>query len=142
MLKSKHNWLLACLIACVFAGCGDPNRTKIIGTWGIDSADTLMSRIKQSDVKRDEDSDSPKMIMHFRSNGEFDTKTQMGAVDRKKEGQWKLVAFDPATGSMVISCEIQTETTEHEINFVDEDTIEMVPPNMAGTKMKLRFRRQ
>jgi len=139
MSKSKHYWLLACLLACIFVGCGDPNRAKIVGTWGIDKADKLVNRIQQSDAA---ESESPKMVIQFRRNGGFETKTLIGAVDRKKEGRWEFVSFDAAAGSMIISCEIKSETTEHEVKFVDQDTIELVPPNMAGTTMKLRFKRQ
>jgi hypothetical protein len=139
----KHKLLLASLGACMLVGCGNANRAKIIGTWGIDKADTVMSRIKQSGEQTGEnDLDSSKMIIRFQRDGGLETKTQMGAVDREKLGQWKFVSFDPGRNSITVTCEIQSETTEHEITFVDENTIELVPPNMAGTNMKLRFRRQ
>lgn len=142
MFNSKHKWLLASLFACSLVGCGDSNRAKIIGTWGIDKADTVMSRIKQSGDTADGNTESPKMIMRFRRDGGLETKTQMGAVDREKKGRWEFVSFDSVTNAMIVSCEIQMETSEHEITFVDENTIELVPPNMAGTSMKLRFKRQ
>lgn len=139
MLEYKYRLLLAPFLACILIGCGDSNRAKIIGTWGIDQADTVMSRIQQSD---EGNADAPKMIVRFRSTGKLETQTQMGDVAREKTGQWEFVSYDPESSSMTIACEIQTDRTEHEINFIDQDTIELVPPNMAGTKMKLRFKRQ
>ena len=131
------------MFACIFAGCGDSNRTKIIGTWGIDKADTVMSRIQQSGDNNDKDSSqSPRMVLRFQRSGELETKTLMGTVDREKKGKWNFVSYDPSNNSMAVTCEIQMETSEHEVTFIDDDTIELVPPNMAGTKMKLRFKRQ
>ncbi len=53
-----------------------------------------------------------------------------------------MVSYNESTNSMTIKCDIQMQESEHEITFVDQDTIELVPPNMAGTAMKLKFKRQ
>jgi hypothetical protein len=141
--------LSASVCACTFAGCGDSNRAKIIGTWGIDQADTVMSRINNADVNSADPSGgqpatagSPKMLLKFDRNGRLETTTAMGAVNRNKQGMWKMVSFDESTGSMTIQCDIQLQESEHEITFIDQDTIKLVPPNMAGTTMKLKFKRQ
>ena len=137
------------LIACMLLGCGDVNRAKIIGTWGIDRADTVMSRIDQSDSSSGTDADAkpdpesqPKMLVSFHRNGQLETSTAMGTVHRKKAGRWELVSFNESEKIMTIECEMQMQKTQHEITFVDDDTIKLVPPNMAGTTMKTRFKRQ
>ena len=141
--------LSASLCACTIAGCGDPNRARIIGTWGIDRADTVMSRINSADSDSSDqsgdysaDEDPSKMILRFHRSGHLETTTAMGAVKRDKQGQWEMVSFNELKNSMTIRCEIQMQESEHEITFVDQDTIELVPPNMAGTTMKLKFKRQ
>ena len=126
--------------ACTLAGCGNANRSKLVGDWGIAQADEVMDRIDASETKPGEPSES-RMKLQFHQNGLLETKTKMGAVDQKKQGTWKMLSFDPVENSMVISCEINTQTSEHTITFVDENTIELVPPNMAGLTMKVKFKR-
>ena len=153
MKRSKPTFigllLSASLCACTIFGCGDSNRAKIIGTWCIDRADTVMSRITTADTnswdQHDDSSmteDSPKMLLRFYRNGRLETTTAMGAVNRNKQGQWKMVSFNQSTNLMTIQCNIQMQESEHKITFVDQDTIELVPPNMAGTTMKLKFKRK
>ena len=43
---------------------------------------------------------------------------------------------------MTILCELFGQQTQHEVQFIEKDLIRLVPPNMAGTKSKLTFRRQ
>ena len=42
----RHRFLIASMLACILTGCGDPNRSKIIGSWEIEQADTVMKRIQ------------------------------------------------------------------------------------------------
>lgn len=83
------------------------------------------------------------MRIEFRRNGRLQTLTRMGKITpNPKQGTWKLISGDIASdGKITIECNLLGQTTEHEIRFIDEDTIEMVPPNMAGTHQKLRFLR-
>jgi len=134
--------LLAAFFACTLVGCGDSNRNRLIGQWGITAPETVMDRIDQADQPSDlptQTEISRRMVLTFKRNGALNTKTRMGDVDQEKTGTWKLISFDGASRLMVISCEINTQTSEHEITFVDEDTIELVPPNMAGLTMELKF---
>ena len=86
---------------------------------------------------------APKMQIEFRANGTFSTITQMGRVNPKpKIGNWEMVSFDAVSNKMQVKCKIGLQETEHEIEFVDTNTIRLVPPNMAGLSMKIRFQRQ
>ena len=101
-----------------------------------------MERIDQVDQPSDlptQTEISQRMVLTFKRNGVLHTKTSMGDVVQEKTGTWKLTSFDEASNLMAVSCEINTQTSEHEITFVDEDTIELVPPNMAGLTMELKF---
>ena len=142
----KPRLLLASMFACMFAGCGDPNRSKIIGTWGIEQADTVMSRIVSEDDGNVQSNagkpDPPKMLLRFHRNGQLETATRMGDLSQEKTGQWKMVSFDESTNSMTIVCELQMQTSDYMVTFLDQETIKLIPPNMAGTKMKIKFKRQ
>lgn len=148
-LTSIQRFLIASMFACTLVGCGDPNRSRIIGTWGIERADTVMSRISQADsetvdgeVETELDSSPPRMTLRFLRKGRLETSTNMGSVTQEKLGTWKLVAFDETTNTMTLLCDIQNQESEHEVKFLDQETIKLVPPNMAGTTMKLKFKRK
>ena len=139
-------FLLSCLLV---SGCGNPQRAKLVGTWEIAQADSLMRRLDETD---DDDSGAngaeamstgPKMQLQFFRNGELTTTTEMGAVSSNpKQGRWEMVSFDEASRQMKVKCQIGMQETEHEIEFIDVDTIKLVPPNMAGLSLKLRFQRE
>ncbi len=133
---------LAAMVACTFIGCGDSNRNRLIGQWGIAAPEALMNRIDQAEDSvdlPDEAEVSQRMVLQFKRNGVLKTRTRMGDVDQEKTGTWKMTSFDEASNLMSISCQINLQNSEHEITFVDENTIKLVPPNMAGLSMKLKF---
>ena len=141
--------IFACLFSCMLTGCGDSNRSKIIGTWEIERADTVMNRIRRTDSEADGregesglDSRPPKMTLRFLRSGHLETSTSMGTVNQEKQGTWKLNVFDETTNKMTLLCDIQNQESEHEVEFLDQETIKLVPPNMAGTTMKIKFKRQ
>jgi len=109
--------LLAAFFACMLVGCGDSNRNRLIGQWGITAPEAVMDRIDQVDQPSDlptQTEISQRMVLTFKRNGVLNTKTRMGDVDQEKTGTWKLISFDGASKLMVISCEINTQTSEHE----------------------------
>lgn len=139
--KSAY-FLLAAVVACTLAGCGDANRNRLVGQWGIAAPEAVMNRIDKNESDSEvpaETEISDRMVLTFKRNGVVHTRTTMGDIDQEKTGTWKLVSFDEASNLMAISCEINTQKSDHEITFVDEKTIKLVPPNMAGLKMKLKF---
>lgn len=82
------------------------------------------------------------MILQFRSNGSLKTTTKMGRVEPPpKEGKWKMLAWDESKQMMNIQCTLGDQTTEHEVRFIEPDLIELIPPNMAGTNNRIKFRR-
>ncbi len=145
---------LSCLLV---AGCSDPNRAKLVGTWTIIEPGRVTKRLdvgvetppsaaNDPSAEHDDPAEStmpPKMLIQFLRNGQITTITQMGTVNpNPKLGSWELVAFDEPTSKMKIKCKIGLQESEHEIEFLDEDTIKLVPPNLAGLSLKLKFQRQ
>ena len=142
--KRRLSILLAFLML-FFCGCSqDPIRAKLIGTWGIEHGDKLTSRVNQDRENTDEMQEdlSERMVLSFHASGSLQTKTRIGDVNREKNGSWKVVDFDDKESVMKISCELMDQQTEHEVRFIEEGLIRLVPPNMAGTTSKVRFRRK
>jgi hypothetical protein len=133
-------------------GCGDANRSKLVGNWDIERANRVFDRVNQSDDEmansenESEPGDSaiaPKMQIQFLGNGSLATITHMGTMTpAPKQGSWEMVSFDESSNQMKVKCVIGMQTSEHDIEFVDKDTIKLVPPNMAGLTMKIRFTRR
>lgn len=131
---------IACMLAMLLAGCGDTNRRRIIGTWELESAARIASRLKETDADSSNNNDS-RMSVEFQSNGVLKSQTMMGSMNRQKEGTWKLLSFDEASSTMRLKCVLGLQESQLDIEFLDVDTIQMVPPNLAGLEMKLRFKR-
>ena len=131
---------IAFTVVTLLAGCEDPNRAKIVGNWEIQSAEDLTDRLIDSESQPEKSSKSP-MRLEFYSRGTMKTSTAMGAIQQEKNGTWELVSMNEPKTQAVVKIAIGLQTTEHEIDFQDDDTMEMVPPNLAGLDMKVQFRR-
>ena len=132
---------LACF-ALTLAGCyQDPVRAKLAGSWKIEHGEKLSKRVNQDEL---EEADDPgeRMTLAFTASGSLQTKTKIGDVIREKNGSWNVVDFDEEQSVMKIRCELMGQQTEHEVRIIEEGLIRLVPPNMAGTKSKLTFRRE
>ena len=79
------------------------------------------------------------MRWEFRSGGTLKTSTNMGSIQGQKEGQWEWLSFDEDDSTAKLKITIGLQVTEHEVQFLDEQTIELVPPNMAGLDLKVQF---
>ena len=148
-MQSLLKVIFASLLACTLIGCSDANRSKIIGTWGIQQADTVMERINEdgSDPTLDPGDFSvnpgpPKMLIRFSWNGQLESSTKMGEIDQGKIGTWEFISYDTSSDKMMVLCDIQNQQSEHEITFINPTTIKLVPPNMAGTRTKITFTKQ
>ena len=140
--------LSCCLLLLALAGCtGDPDRARIVGDWEIATADHLMEQVNAqpdgsiglSDPATDQ---PPRMLIHFYNSGYLATETNMGNVSTKKQGNWKFLSYDAQTRTVKIQCKLVDDTTDFDVIVQDDDTIRLVPPNMAGLKTKLKFVRQ
>lgn len=133
--------LLSTLLVC---GCTENAQNPLCGDWEIASADSLLRRLgPPAEVDAERDGDQPRMLLQFNRNGTWKTVTRMGNFDPPpKEGTWKQLSYDAAKKLMFIQCRIETQITEHEVLFLEDDLMELVPPNMAGTNSKIKFSRR
>lgn len=131
-----HFKMVSILVFVLLAGCTNRTDKRLVGTWQIADAESISQR-----VGADEHSDPPNMTIDFASSGLLTTSTKMGSIDSSKQGTWKITDSEESKNLLTIQCVLQTQTTEHEIQFLSDDLIEWIPPNMAGTTRKIRFER-
>lgn len=129
--------LLITVLLISLAGCSrvTEEQSKLIGNWQIADAETVSERVSS------EDASTAKMTIEFQSGGKFVTNTKMGSIDSTKQGTWEVVSFDAANNVMTIQCELLSQKTQCEIHFLKPNEIEWIPPNMAGTTQKIKFRK-
>ena len=138
MIQKRKNCLgFAVICLLLVSGCNDPVRSKIAGTWEVQKADRLGQRINQN-----QDGAESRMRIIFESGGGLTTQTSMGEIQREKTGSWKLVSFDDQTNIMELVCDLGSGEVPTSVAYLDDDTIKLIPPNMAGTKTKLKFARK
>jgi hypothetical protein len=79
--------------------------------------------------------------LQFYRGGRLDTVTRLPAIQSQKSGLWRLLSYDETKKLATIECELMQQRTQHEVQFLDADTINLIPPNMAGLNVKLEFKR-
>lgn len=147
MTRTGFTWTFTFIcVLSLLAGCDtptDPLMEKLAGTWVIKTVDSVLERVNQEV----EDSESTKvsesrMTIMFSTEGVLETETKMGQLDVKKSGTWSIVSFDESKSVLNIHCTLAGQESNHRVELLDEDSIRLIPPNMAGVDMKLEFRRR
>ena len=132
-------WRFFALLAVfLLAGCHSSESAKILGQWKIAEAAKLSEKIVNDD-DADVDSSDSTMTVQFDRSGKLRTNTSMGNIKSTKQGTWRFLGYDELKGQMQIECTLGMQTTEHDIEFQDDDTIVWIPPKLAGTSQKVRF---
>ena len=138
---------MACATLLVTAGCQHKAASKLAGRWDMQSTEVEGQQAAENAqelhdyVGNGESTGTMSLVFH--RNGKLETYTDfaMASSRKPKIGTWKLASWDEATQIAIIECELLDETTETRVLFVDDDTIELVPPNIAVLEQELRFRR-
>ena len=121
------------LLFVLLAGCGDANRSLIVGSWEISQPDEVAERVSSTD-----EAWAPSMSLEFQNSGAFKSTTKMGRIDRQKTGTWKWLSFNEKTETAKIETSIEGDVNQFEVEFQD-GMIRLVPPNMAGTDVQVEF---
>lgn len=145
---TRFLWLLPVLASI---GCAGEGERKLAGVWQLDSARSLAARLgsgalpqEGADLTPDDTGPvgaSAGITVTFTAGGAWQTTTRTGQIDTTKSGKWKLLKWDPAGPTATIECSQGQQTSEHRIEWLDDDSVKMTPPNMAGLTIKLVFRR-
>lgn len=83
------------------------------------------------------------MSLVFHRNGQLETYTDfpMASTGKPKIGKWSILSWDADEKIATVRCDLFDEITETKITFIDDNTIQLIPPNIAVLEMELRFRR-
>lgn len=135
---------LGFIAVLLMAGCGDPERQKLVGTWVAETPDRVERRV---DGPGSDPTEKPTMLVRFGWNGTLETLTQMGDIQRSKSGRWELLEADPIAGTATLECTLgdsrsPAQTTTLVVEWVDEQTLRMTPPNLAGLDLPMNFQRE
>ena len=65
----------------------------------------------------------------------------MASTGKPKVGKWSILSWDKQAEVATVRCDLFDEITETKVTFIDENTIQLIPPNIAVLEMELRFRR-
>lgn len=147
-------FLLAVLIGFL-SGCQHEAASKITGRWD------MLPPEKISDNKSDASNEKAAantedlynsiaggevegtMSLVFHRNGTLETLTDfpMASTGKPKIGKWSILSWDEESQVATLRCDLFDAVTETRITFIDDDTIQLIPPNIAVLEMELRFRR-
>lgn len=151
--RQTRPWAIWLALFTVVAGCQTAVQHPLVGKWELTQAAELADRVGQpapdastsptaqnnSQEFDQSQAKEPPMVIHFCSDGVLETATKMGGIQSKKQGTWEIKAEGPP---LVIAFVINGQPAETEIEWIGNDQIKMVPPNLTGLTMKLVFRRQ
>ncbi len=160
----------AVLLVAAPAGCSRPGARGLIGQWKLSLPDELRggsggnSRLDaptendsaSSDRNDDTIADNTsslldgvaegetagEMTLIFHRNGSLETITDFPAARSHKHWRWSMVSWDAVKRVAVVRCEMDPESVTTTIRFIDPETIQLVPPNIAVLETELQFTRQ
>lgn len=150
-LAQKSLTVLVCAAVVCLAGCGGSIEKKLIGKWEMD-----MEEVKEAAQAEAGDNpmaamamamlDNAKVTIEFKEDNVATFGTSMGGFDRTVDGKWEVVKSSGNTATIKIeTTNPQTDETSVEegtLTFVDNDTIEMEPPESANMQVeKVTFNR-
>ena len=151
-MLGRFTGLLLLAVMVFQLGCG-PSSTKLLGTWRMEGADQLVemmgglpkpegiagSLLSSAIAAMAEKTDANAEV-EFLSNGSLQTRMSLAGNKTEKSGKWKLISVEGDTYRLW--CQLgEEDPVEIEVTMLDEDTAEMVPPNIAILKRKFKFQR-
>jgi hypothetical protein len=139
----------------ITCGCQHPVASKLSGRWDMLPPEALQGDAggEQDQQATDNASDlydsvaggesAGTMSLVFHRNGKLETFTDfpMASTGRPKVGTWSILSWDEPGRIATLKCTLLDEVTETRVTFIDDDTIQLIPPNIAVLEMELRFRR-
>jgi len=134
-------------------GCQNPGVGRLQGKWRLDNADGLaelmtggprpnegLAGVLDSVVDTVLEQVEASMEVEFGRGGILTTRAQFGGRDAKKEGIWKVI--QSTEQEVVVWFQLgQDDPAEIKVTIVDQDTIKMVPPNIAVLNKTFTFHR-
>lgn len=146
--------LLGCLSAVVLvsSGCRPAIERKLVGSWQLDESEGLAKRMmggnsssvgsELMDTALDEMMEVAQVALsvEFARSGKLTTSTNVMGEPTQKTGTWSMTEHTENTATIEFVLE-GDEPETIKVRFVDDDTIEMVPPNLAVLNREYTFKR-
>lgn len=141
--RASQRWLAIALTAALFSGCNS-KQTQLVGTWVSESAKpNPAGQSSPLDAADGTEPDATNSIqLRFYRSGRLDTFTHLPNIQTQKSGKWRFISYNEVTQTAMIEFELMQQRTRHEVEFLDHNTIRLVPPNMAGLSIKMTFKRE
>ena len=159
--RPRHVFLVVCAaLAMAIVGCGPSGVEKrVIGTWTLAPGDNLAERMlgsenatenqPSSNAPIDDEVDSagePEagrvgIAVHFLRDGQLATETSVMGEVTTKRGTWEIVSQegDRVEIEFVLGSD---EPQQISMLFESDDTVRMVPPNLAVLKRDYLFHKK
>lgn len=133
----------AFMLIILLSGCGKSLHQKIMGKWAIDADNELFDMMGDEQAASEQ---KHKFVLEFSSAGIFRSTVDSSGYVQSKEGRWFFVEGEADVCKLKVSINsdnsnIDPDIVLTEVKFVDEETIELIPPNMDAIKQKIVFRR-
>jgi len=133
--------LLLLMSLCLVCGCGRTLQSKITGKWEIDSSNGLFEMMGDEG-----EASKPRFELEFQRGGVFRSTVTSSGHTQSKEGRWFFVEGAADVCKLRVSInsdnpDIEPDIVLTEVKLIDENSIELVPPNMDVIKEKMTFRR-
>ena len=144
---------LSISLCIALPGCQGVTSAKLLGVWRLEGAEQLaelmtggkrpagsVGAILDSAVEMVSDQLEASMDVEFRSGGRLITRSSFGGKPTEKSGTWKVIRSSES--EIVIWCQLgEEDPNEITVTIIDEQTIKMVPPNIAVLKKSFEFKR-
>ena len=134
--------VFALLSAALIAYFVYANPSPLVGNWRLDFSDVAAGSLMKSDLGQLDSSNEQApttfineyfMRVEFFRDGTFVTETDMPMGGSTHRGTWKTAASTDDRPTE-IECVFKGDKIRIDINWVDNDTIEMVPPSFTAFK--------
>lgn len=153
---NSHRWLVGWIALVAWLpslGCQNVTEERLLGTWELDGADRLaklmtggskskpaMDGILGSVLETVVNQMEATMEVEFGRGGSLITRTNFGGQQSEKMGTWKTIRS--MEQEVVIWVQLgQEDPNEITVTLVDQNTIKMVPPNIAVLGKIFTFQR-
>lgn len=167
-MPSIHKLLVGLLSALILlsAGCQNRAASKLSGRWDLLPPEKIGDASEAEKTDLDEVAAQERaagntddlynslaegetmgtMALVFHRNGKLETFTDfpMASLGRPKTGTWSVEAWDAKSSTVTIKSLLEPDHDPviTKIRFIDDDTIQLIPPNIAVLEMELRFGRK
>ena len=130
--------ILLLLLSLSWIGCGSAS-AKLLGRWEIETQPSADKNIASTFANNLAASFS--MSLNFSADGNLTFQFSFLGKETTKTGTWKHIGSQDKVMVIAVTPEGQKAPTEVSVTFIDNDHIELIPPQGSPQQGTLRFKR-